>query len=77
LARGFPEEDPHVLGDGRFYPDRQFRCDNASNLLGVKGVSCPEVRGERLQMYVAGILAEVPAPPTKLTTQYAKEEQLI
>jgi len=58
LARGFPETNPHVLGDGRVYPDRQFRCDNASKLLRLKEVSCPEVRGEKLQKYVSRILSE-------------------
>jgi amino acid adenylation domain-containing protein/thioester reductase-like protein len=74
LARGFPEENPHVLGDGRAYPDRQFRCDRALNLLRLKGHSCPDVRGERLQKYVSGILSEVSPSPTKPATQYANAQ---
>jgi hypothetical protein len=62
------------LGDGRAYPDRQFRCDRALNLLRLKGLSCPDVRGERLQKYVSRILSEVSPSPTKPATQYANAQ---
>jgi myxalamid-type nonribosomal peptide synthetase MxaA len=60
LARGFPAEDPHVLGNGKVYADRQFRCDNTLQILGSGADSCPDVRGEILQRYVDKVLAAVP-----------------
>jgi len=64
LALGFPEEDPHVLGNGKVYADRQFRCDNTLRFLQTASDRCPDVRGERLQRYVRKVLSVAEQPST-------------